>query len=85
MTDSPLIRLVPSQYPAGRTVHLISGSGPDTGGLVELGAIDRETNDSDYFVLAAGSPWLDLDTIRVETTSSPSWVAWREIEVIAAP
>jgi hypothetical protein len=83
--DVAEIRLVPSQYPAGRTVHLISGSGPDTGGLVELGAIDGETNDGDYLVLAAGSPWLDLDTIRVETISSPSWVAWREIEVIAVP
>ena len=78
------IRLVPSQYPAGNTVHRILGSGPDTGGLIELGVIEGETNDGDYLVLVGASPWLGLDSIRVETTSSPSWVAWREIEVVAA-
>lgn len=82
--DVAEIRLVPSQYPAGNTVHRILGSGPETGGLIELGVIEGETNDGDYLVLFGASPWLGLDSIRVETTSSPSWVAWREIEVVAA-
>lgn len=82
--DVAEIRLVPSQYPAGHTVHRIVGSGPGTGGPVELGVIDGDTRDGDSLVLAAESSWLGLDTIRVQTTSSPSWVAWREIEVITA-
>lgn len=82
--DVAEIRLVPSQYPAGPTVHRILGSGPGTGGLIELGVLEGETRDGDYLVLVAESPWLGLDTIRVLSTSSPSWVAWREIEVVAA-
>jgi hypothetical protein len=82
--DIAEIRLVTSQYPAGNTVHRILGSGPDTNGLIELGVIDGVTDDGDSLALAAESPWLRLDTVRVQTTSSPSWVAWREIEVIAA-
>jgi hypothetical protein len=27
--------------------------------------------------------WAGLTAIRVETVASPSWVAWREIEVVA--
>jgi len=81
--DVAEVHLVPSQYPSGPTVHRILGSGPDTGGRVELGVIDTDTTDGKLLVLTADAPWLGLDTIRVETTSSPSWVAWREIEVIA--
>ncbi len=82
--DIAEVRVVTSQYPVGNTVHRVLGSGPDTGGLVELGVADGETDDGDLLVVVAESPWLGIDTIRVHTTASPSWVAWREIEVIAA-
>jgi hypothetical protein len=29
-------------------------------------------------------PWEGIRRIQIETVASPSWVAWREIEVIAA-
>ena len=29
------------------------------------------------------APWQDLVAMRIETRESPSWVAWREIEVFA--
>ena len=82
--DIASIRLVVSQFPVGKTTHQILGSGPDTGGLVELGILEGNTSDGDLLELVADSPWPGLETIRVRTISSPSWVAWREIEVTAA-
>jgi len=32
---------------------------------------------------APDSPWQGIRYLRVETLSSPSWVSWREIEVIS--
>lgn len=78
------VRLVASQSPPGRTVHRVLGGGPDTAGLVELGVLDDTTADGSHLVLRAEEPWKGLDLIRVETVTSPSWVAWFEIEVRAA-
>lgn len=82
--DVSEIRLIPSQYPEGRTVHTVLGRGPDTGGFVVLGVLDGDTVDGELLTIAADIPWLALDTIRVETSLGESWVAWREISVIEA-
>jgi RHS repeat-associated protein len=72
------IRLLVNQLPNGATTHQIYG-GPTTGSLSLLGTLSGTTQNGQ---------WLQFDTattnvryVRVTTTSSPSWVAWSEIEV----
>jgi hypothetical protein len=77
------IRLRVAQHPAGHTVHRIAVSirggplrvvrvfdGPTQGGQVLQATFDR--------------PIDGVTAVRVTTTSSPSWVAWSEIEVLAS-
>ncbi len=40
------------------------------------------TADGDVLEVSPPEPWTGLQYIRVETIESPSWVAWREIEVL---
>jgi len=79
------IRLMISQYPSGRTVHRLLGKGPGTDGAFRLlCAFDGTTDDSQVLTCMEGAPWQGLQVIRVESSSSPSWVGWREIEVVDA-
>jgi hypothetical protein len=41
------------------------------------------TYDSQYLEYAPSSPWQGIRFVRVETISSPSWVSWREIEILS--
>jgi hypothetical protein len=77
------ISLSISQYPEGRTVHRILGKG-GTGQFVELTAFDGNTTDGQALSFKPAQPIQGIRFIRVETITSPSWVAWREIEVIDA-
>lgn len=79
------IHLIPSQYPAGPTHHVVTGKGPGTGdAFVVLQSFDGITQDSQVLTYKPPEPWNGIQFIRVQTTTSPSWVAWREIEVIDA-
>ncbi|HSB88888.1 MAG TPA: discoidin domain-containing protein [Anaerolineales bacterium] len=78
------IRLTVAQSPAGPTTHLVYGSGDGTGGKpVLLHTFTGSTADSDVLVFTPEAPVVGIRVIRVETQASPSWVGWREIEVIA--
>lgn len=77
------IGLSMSQYPEGRTVHRIYGAGADHQ-FAELNAFDGFTKDGDVLTFLPDEPLTAIQFIRVETVTSPSWVAWREIEVIDA-
>jgi hypothetical protein len=80
------IRLVVSQSPGGRTIHLLYGRGPGTGDEQQLlQTFDGETQDSDILTYAPAEPLEGIRHVWIDTTRSPSWVSWREIEVIAAP
>lgn len=80
------LRLNPSQYPAGSTTHHVYGAGPGTGGqFVLLYTFEGSTVDSQLLEFAPEAPWEEIQFIRIETVSSPSWVAWREIEVFGFP
>ena len=77
------IRLLPSQYPAGATYHRVRGKGPGTGGnFVELYIFNGETEDAKWLIYTASDPWLGIQFIRIESAASPSWIAWREIEIL---
>jgi hypothetical protein len=79
------IRLAVSQYPAGHTVHRVLGKGPGTGGtFTELHVFEGDTQDPQALDFVPPEPWQGISLIRIETIASPSWVAWREIEVIDA-
>ncbi len=77
------ISLTISQYPEGRTVHRILGRSTD-GQFNMLTIFDGNTTDGQTLTFNPAEPVQGIWFIRVETTSSPSWVAWREIEVIDA-
>jgi hypothetical protein len=74
------LRLLTSQWPSGTTTHNIYfGNAPAPTTLVRT--LQGSTTDN---------TWLDVDLIgagvsgryvRVETTASPGWVAWREIQL----
>lgn len=71
------IRLLVDQYPAGSTVHRVTG-GVDPAPVAVLGAFDGPTEAGQWLVLTG--EW-DVRHLRVTTAASPSWVAWYEIEV----
>ena len=80
-TSVTTIRLTTAQLPAGATEHRVLGRVAAGGEFVLLGIFSGPT--ADYQVLELTSPgaWPAIGFVRIETTISPSWVAWREIEV----
>jgi hypothetical protein len=82
--DITEIRLTVSQHPAGHTIHVVYGQGAGTSGRFDQLHIFRGTTaDSDVLIFRPGEPLRGIRTLRIETTTTPSWVGWREIEVIA--
>ncbi|HLO14610.1 MAG TPA: discoidin domain-containing protein [Anaerolineales bacterium] len=77
------IRLTTSQYPEGMTTHRVLGRSA-TGEFHELTTFQGNTVDGQILIFTPAQPVQAIRFIRVETISSPSWVAWREIEVIDA-
>jgi YD repeat-containing protein len=72
------VRLLIAQSPTGSTTHELYG-GATTSNLSSLGSLSGSTQNGQ---------WLEFDPntsniryLKVLTTSSPSWVAWSEIEV----
>jgi hypothetical protein len=84
-SDINRIRLVVSQSPPGETLHLVLGRRPGETENVTLGQLAGETADGEELVLTAETPWRGIQTVIVQTIKSPSWVAWREIEVFGVP
>jgi hypothetical protein len=76
------IRLLVGQWPAGRTVHQLFAAGPD-GAMRLLVELRGYTRDYDLLEYLPPEPLSDIQYIRVVTLESPSWVSWREIEVLA--
>jgi hypothetical protein len=76
-------RLTVAQDPAGGTTHRVLTRGV-SGDFQLVQTFSGNTKDGDVLTYAPPQPLPDIQFIRIETTESPSWVAWREIEVIAA-
>lgn len=74
------IRLVVSQYPAGETVHQIWG-GADPNKLTLLYEFKGFTKDLNTLEFKPSSPLTNIRYVKILTTQSPSWTAWREIEI----
>ncbi len=78
------IRMLTSQSPTGRTIHHVLGRGPATQHEFQvLHIFDQETRDNERLTFDGLETLEGIRYIRIETPYSPSWVSWREIEVIA--
>jgi hypothetical protein len=75
------IRLTVAQYPEGQTLHQIWG-GESESTLKLLHEFNGHTSEFQVLEFRPTIPIENIRYIRVVTTQSPSWVAWREIEVI---
>jgi hypothetical protein len=76
------IRLVAAQLPPGYTDHRVWVRGASAGDQEQLlHEFAGDTTDSEALDYAPAKPLTGIRYIRVETIASPSWVAWREIEV----
>jgi hypothetical protein len=79
------IRLLTSQYPSGLSVHKIRGKGAGPQDLyIVLHTFEGITTDVQALSFTPVQPWQGIRYLRIETLDSPSWVAWREIEIIDA-
>lgn len=77
------VELTPSQFPAGETVHRLLTAGVNRQ-FSEVNVFTGFTTDGEALVFSPASPIASVQFVRIETTVTPSWVAWREIEVIDA-
>jgi hypothetical protein len=76
------VRLLTSQTPAGDTHHQVSCAAGPGAALVLLADLVGPTADLEQLEVTPESP-ATCRFIRIDTLSTPSWVAWREIEVLA--
>ena len=75
------LRLIVEQFPEGETLHVVSGSGGSAGSeLTVLHEFRDQTSTGDVLEVVFEEPVV-IRRLRIETTESPSWVAWAEIEV----
>jgi hypothetical protein len=81
--DINRVRLTTSQTPAGPTTHEVYGKGPGTKGAWQLlHRFEGITSDGEDLKKAWPKAVTGIEFVRVVTTASPSWVGWREIEVV---
>lgn len=74
------LRLLVDQSPDGFTVHEITAGAHDVPGM-SITTLEGETQISEWIDVPINKV---VQFIRITTTESPSWVAWGEIDVIAA-
>ena len=84
-SDIVRIRLIASQSPDGETLHLVLGRREGSIENVTLGQLAGNTVDGQEFILNASSTWTGIRYVIVQTVKSPSWVAWREVQVFGKP
>jgi hypothetical protein len=77
-----LMRMVVAQFPAGPTVHQVLVRGPGEAFRL-LHEFQGHTTEAQVLEFSPNPPAENVQHIRVLTTASPSWVAWREIEIYA--
>jgi len=75
------IRLLVSQFPAGNTTHRVQVSSSSGGAYETVHEFQGSTNDNDWLVFKPDVPLENITQIRIQTILSPSWVAWKEIQV----
>ena len=79
------IRLLVGQYPAGNTTHLVQVRLSTGGEFKTVHEFTGFTNDSDWLVFTPDIPLDNVSHVRIQTTVSPSFVAWKEIQIYGEP
>jgi hypothetical protein len=74
------IKLYVSQYPTGDTVHQIWGGDAEED-LRLIFEFTGRTSDKQELEFIPQEAIVGIRLLRIITTKSPSWVAWREIRV----
>ncbi len=75
------IRLLTEQTPAGETVHQVIGWTP-TRNRQLIAELRGFTRSGQWLSYEPPAPLEGIQYVRVATISSPSWVAWSEIDVV---
>ncbi len=75
------ISLLTAQLPPGDTLHRVLGKARPGDPYQLLHEFEGFTTDAQWLDYSPPTPWEDVRFLRVETTMSPSWVAWREIQL----
>jgi hypothetical protein len=82
------IRLLVAQWPEGETVHRLQVRASGSGAYQTVHEFQGQTREGQWLVFAPETPLEGVGQVRVQTVNSPSWVAWKEIQVFggeAAP
>ncbi len=74
------IRLLVAQYPAGDTVHEIRVRN-DATPFEAVHIFNESTSGDRWLTFTPDAPLENVRYVRIYTLSSPSWVAWKAIEV----
>jgi hypothetical protein len=77
------VRLVTAQDPPGPSDHRVFGRVSPGAELLPVGTLAGTTADYQVLELTVADTAPAVQVIRVTTVVSPSWVAWREIEIEA--
>lgn len=81
-----VVRLLTIQYPSGPTTHTLSVKGAGVQAVWQtLKTFSATTSDNQWIEYVADHPIPDVRFIKIETTKSPSWVGWREVQVLSRP
>jgi hypothetical protein len=75
------IRLLVAQYPVGSTTHRMQVRLSSTDSYQTVYEFNGSTSDNDWLVFKPDLPLEGVSQIRIQTIASPSWVAWKEIQV----
>jgi hypothetical protein len=70
-----------AQWPEGVTNHQLWVRGPDDD-LRLVQEFRENSADNDILVFEPDNPLAAIQVIRVVTSQSPSWVSWKEIEIL---
>jgi hypothetical protein len=76
------IRLTVGQWPAGDVLHQL-WVGPSQENMQLVYEFSGHEYDYDVLNFVPAVPLANIRFVRLVTTESPSWVSWREIEVLA--
>jgi hypothetical protein len=75
------IRLLVAQYPAGDTTHRVQVRASTSDVSQTVHEFHGSTNDNDWLMFTPEIPLENVTQLRIQTVVSPSWVAWKEIQV----
>lgn len=75
------IRLTVAQYPSGKTIHQVF-VGASTSDLRLIHQFSGVTSDNQVLEFSPTIPLSNVQFVKIVTTESPSWVAWKEIEIL---